>query len=62
MREAVPATKPVPHELLVNAAGGLMTTPSDYVRFMLLMMDGAGANAVADQRAVAPRDAVAAAR
>jgi CubicO group peptidase (beta-lactamase class C family) len=40
MREAVPATKPLPHELLVNAAGGLMTTPSDYVRFMLLMMDG----------------------
>ena len=40
MREAVPATKPVPHELLVNTAGGLMTTASDYVRFMLLMMDG----------------------
>lgn len=39
MREAVPATKPVPHELLVNAAGGLMTTAADYVRFMLLMMD-----------------------
>jgi CubicO group peptidase (beta-lactamase class C family) len=40
MAEAVPATKPLPHELLVNAAGGLMTTPSDYVRFMLLMMEG----------------------
>lgn len=39
MREAVPATKPIPHELLVNAAGGLMTTASDYVRFMLLMME-----------------------
>lgn len=38
-REAVPATKPIPHELLINAAGGLMTTPSDYVRFMLLMME-----------------------
>ena len=41
MREVVPATKPIPHELLVNAAGGLMTTPSDYVRFMLLMMEHA---------------------
>ncbi|HVU29336.1 MAG TPA: serine hydrolase domain-containing protein [Sphingomicrobium sp.] len=39
MQQAVPDLKPVPHELLVNAAGGLMTTPSDYVRFMLLMMD-----------------------
>jgi CubicO group peptidase (beta-lactamase class C family) len=39
MREVVPATKPVPHELMVNAAGGLMTTPSDYIRFMLLMMN-----------------------
>ena len=40
MREAVPQTKPVPHELLVNVAGGLMTTPSDYLKLMLLMMDG----------------------
>lgn len=40
MREAVPGTKPVPHELLVNAAGGLMTTASDYLRLMHLMMDG----------------------
>ena len=40
MREAVPQTKPVPHELLVNAAGGLMTTPTDYLKLMLLMMDG----------------------
>ncbi|HMJ06312.1 MAG TPA: serine hydrolase domain-containing protein, partial [Chthoniobacterales bacterium] len=39
MREAVPQTKPVPHELLVNAAGGLMTTPADYLKLMLLMMD-----------------------
>ncbi|HEY7006265.1 MAG TPA: serine hydrolase domain-containing protein [Sphingomicrobium sp.] len=39
MREAVPATKPVPHELLVNVAGGLMTTASDYVRFMLAMTE-----------------------
>jgi CubicO group peptidase (beta-lactamase class C family) len=39
MQEAVPATRPVPHELLINAAGGLMTTPSDYVRFMLLMTE-----------------------
>jgi CubicO group peptidase (beta-lactamase class C family) len=39
MHEAVPQTKAVPHELLVNAAGGLMTTPSDYVRFMILMME-----------------------
>jgi CubicO group peptidase (beta-lactamase class C family) len=39
MGEAVPQTRPVPHELLVNAAGGLMTTPSDYVRFMILTME-----------------------
>jgi CubicO group peptidase (beta-lactamase class C family) len=39
MQSALPDTKPVPHELLVNAAGGLLTTPSDYVRFMLLMME-----------------------
>lgn len=38
MEAALPDTRPVPHELLVNAAGGLLTTPSDYVRFMLLMM------------------------
>lgn len=41
MAEALPDTKAVPHELLVNTAGGLMTTPADYVRFMGLMMDGA---------------------
>ena len=41
MRDAVPATKPIPHELLVNAAGGLLTTPSDYVRLMALMMEEA---------------------
>lgn len=40
MAAAVPATKPTPHELLINAAGGMMTSPSDYVRFMLLMMAG----------------------
>lgn len=39
MQAALPDTKPVPHELLVNSAGGLLTTPSDYVRFMLLMME-----------------------
>lgn len=39
MREAVPQAKPVPHELLVNAAGGLMTTASDYLRLMHLMME-----------------------
>ena len=38
MAEAVPATKRTPHELLVNAAA-MMTTPSDYVKFMLLMME-----------------------
>ena len=60
MQEAVPATKPVPHELLVNAAGGLMTTASDYIRFMALMMDGHAAPGLADQRAITPRDVVAA--
>lgn len=40
MREADPATTPSPHGLLINAAGGLLTTVSDYGRFMALMMDG----------------------
>jgi len=40
MREADPAARPAPHDLLVNAAGGLLTTASDYARFMALMMAG----------------------
>ncbi|WP_411341422.1 serine hydrolase domain-containing protein [Sphingopyxis sp. J-6] len=40
MREADPKTPPSTHDLLVNSAGGLLTTASDYARFMLLMMDG----------------------
>lgn len=40
MREADPATPPSTHNLLVNSAGGLLTTVSDYARFMALMMDG----------------------
>ncbi|MBY8821448.1 serine hydrolase domain-containing protein [Sphingomonas colocasiae] len=40
MREADPATPPSPHGLLINAAGGLLTTVSEYARFMALMMDG----------------------
>lgn len=39
MAQAVPATRPTPHELLINAAGGMMTTPTDYVKLMLLMME-----------------------
>lgn len=40
MREADSKTSPSTHDLLVNSAGGLLTTASDYARFMLLMMDG----------------------
>jgi CubicO group peptidase (beta-lactamase class C family) len=40
MREADPATPPSTHSLLINSAGGLLTTVSDYARFMALMMDG----------------------
>ena len=39
MREAHPDTTPSTHDLLVNSAGGLLTTASDYARFMTLMMD-----------------------
>jgi len=40
MREADPATPATTHNLLSNSAGGLLTTVSDYARFMALMMDG----------------------
>lgn len=40
MREADPAARPAPHDLLINAAGGLLTAASDYARFMALMMAG----------------------
>jgi CubicO group peptidase (beta-lactamase class C family) len=40
MREADPGTAPSTHNLLVNAAGGLLTTARDYARFMALMMEG----------------------
>lgn len=39
MREADPKTPPSTHDLLVNSAGGLLTTASDYAKFMLLMME-----------------------
>lgn len=39
MRETDPKTPPSTHDLLVNSAGGLLTTASDYAKFMLLMMD-----------------------
>ncbi len=39
MRETDPKTPPSTHDLLVNSAGGLLMTASDYARFMLLMMD-----------------------
>ena len=42
MRETDPETAPSTHDLLVNSAGGLLTTASDYARFMLLMMDRPG--------------------
>ena len=40
MREADPATRPLPNDFILNAAGGLLATASDYARFMILMMDG----------------------
>jgi CubicO group peptidase (beta-lactamase class C family) len=40
MRQADPKTPPATHDLLVNSAGGLLTTASDYATFMALMMDG----------------------
>jgi len=39
MRETDPKKPPSPHDLLVNSAGGLLTTASDYAKFMALMMD-----------------------
>lgn len=39
MRETDPKTVPSTHDLLVNSAGGLLTTASDYAKFMALMMD-----------------------
>lgn len=39
MRETDPKTPPSTHDLLVNSAGGLLTTVSDYAKFMALMMD-----------------------
>lgn len=39
MRETDPTTPPSTHELLVNSAGGLLMTASDYAKFMVLMMD-----------------------
>lgn len=39
MREMDPETLPSTHDLLVNSAGGLLTTASDYAKFMMLMMD-----------------------
>ncbi len=39
MRETDPKTPPSTHGLLVNTAGGLLTTASDYAKFMVLMMD-----------------------
>jgi len=42
MRETDPATPPSTHDLLVNSAGGLLTTASDYAKFMALMMERPG--------------------
>ena len=42
MRETDPETPPSTHDLLVNSAGGLLTTASDYAKFMVLMMDRPG--------------------
>ncbi|WP_447756120.1 serine hydrolase domain-containing protein [Sphingopyxis fribergensis] len=42
MRETEPETPPSTHDLLVNSAGGLLMTASDYAKFMLLMMDRPG--------------------
>ena len=39
MQETDPKTPPSTHDLLVNSAGGLLMTASDYAKFMLLMMD-----------------------
>ncbi len=39
MRATDPKTPPSTHDLLVNSAGGLLTTASDYATFMALMMD-----------------------
>ena len=39
MRETDPETPPSTHDLLVNSAGGLLMTASDYAKFMVLMMD-----------------------
>lgn len=40
MREADPKMIPTRQNLLINAAGGLLTTARDYAGFMVLMMDG----------------------
>lgn len=42
MRETDPGTPPSTHDLLVNSAGGLLMTASDYAKFMLLMTDRPG--------------------
>lgn len=42
MREANPEAEPSTHDLLINSAGGLLTTPSDYAKFMVLMMERSG--------------------
>lgn len=42
MRESDPGTPPSTHDLLVNSAGGLLMTASDYARFMALMTDRQG--------------------
>jgi CubicO group peptidase (beta-lactamase class C family) len=39
MGEIDPDTPPSTHDLLVNSAGGLLMTASDYAKFMLLMTD-----------------------
>lgn len=39
MRETDPKTPPSTHDLLVNSAGGLLMTASDYAKFMALMME-----------------------
>lgn len=39
MREADSKASPSTRDLLVNSAGGLLMTASDYAKFMLLMMD-----------------------
>jgi CubicO group peptidase (beta-lactamase class C family) len=40
MRETDPDTPPSTHDLMVNSAGGLLITASNYAKFMALMMDG----------------------